>query len=722
MTTSPPFQLSSLLGGRDVAVAADRLASLLPAELDPLARLAYNYRWSWHPDGDALFRAVDEHGWELSGRNPVRLLADLTPEAAEAAAADAGLRERTDRVAAVVEADLARPARRVDGLGGPVAFFCAEFGVHSSLPIYSGGLGVLAGDVLKEASDRGYPYIGIGLLYRRGYFQQRVDRRGLQHEYWLQLVPERTPAVLVTGGDGAALELTFTVFGREVAFRVWRVDVGRVPLFLLDTELPRNDPTQRWITSRLYEGNSATRLGQYGLLGIGGLRLLRALAVEPGVLHFNEGHPALAALELAAEYVAYGMPFDQAFERVRALCVFTTHTPVPAGNESYPPEQFLEAYGDLADRLHIAPGRLLELCRSSLPDDIWPGMTPLALRASRRANGVSRRHGDVARKMWQPLFGTASPTETPITYVTNGVHVPTFLAAPLRSLLDRYLGEGWLDRAADPAAWAAVDRIPNSELWEARCRARAELVEYVRVKSVQDRLQRGEELDYVSASARDFTTEALTLGFARRIATYKRLFLLAADPQRASALLTRAQPVQLLIAGKAHPLDENAKGMLTALFELKDTAGFAGRVAFLENYDLSVALPVVSGCDVWINLPRPPLEASGTSGMKATLNGGLNVSVLDGWWAEAYDGSNGWAIDGDVDDDHQAQDARHGAALYDLLEREVIPLFYERDAQGVPHGWCERVKASLKTNGPSFCAARMLEGYVESVYRPDATA
>jgi glycogen phosphorylase len=450
------------------------------------------------------------------------------------------------------------------------------------------------------------------------------------------------------------------------------------------------------------------------------MRVLRALGVEPGVLHFNEGHPALAALELAAEYVSAGVPFEEAFERVRASCVFTTHTPVPAGNESYPPEQFLEAYGDLAGRLGIGPDRLLELCRTGRPDDTWPGMTPLALRASRRANAVSRRHGVVARKMWQPLFGSSQAAETSITHVTNGVHVPTFLAPPLRALLDRYLGDGWITRASDPATWAPVDEIPNGELWSTRCAARAHLVDYVRVKTVEDRLQRGEELDYVGASAREFTEDALTLGFARRIATYKRLFLLAADPGRASALLTDEQPVQLLIAGKAHPLDDIAKGMLTELFELKDTAGFAGRVAFLENYDLSVAFPVVAGCDVWINLPRPPLEASGTSGMKAALNGGLNVSVLDGWWAEAYDGSNGWAIEGDIDGDHEAQDARHGAALYDLLEREVVPLFYQRDDDGIPHAWCERVKASLKTNGPGFCATRMIEDYVASVYRRDS--
>ena len=707
---------ATLAGTSELDAAAARLAARLPGELAPLARLAYNYRWSWEPGGADVFRDLEPLSWERGGRNPVRQLADLTPEAAAAAAASAELRTRIDTLATTVAADLARPARAIPGLAGPVAFLCAEFGVHESLPTYSGGLGVLAGDILKEASDLAFPFVGIGLLYRRGYFQQRVDRRGLQHEYWLQLVPEQAPTVQITREDGSPLELEVTVFGRPVAFRAWRVDVGRVALFLLDADVPRNDPIQRWITSRLYEGNSATRLGQYALLGIGGVRLMRALGIEPGVLHFNEGHPALAALELTAEQVARGVPFDEAFAASRELCVVTTHTPVPAGNETYPPGQFLDAYGDLPTRLGIQEDRLLDLCRTGVSGDDWPGMTPLALRASRLANAVSRRHGAVARTMWQPLFGASTPADVPVTYVTNGVHLPTFLAPPLRRLLDRHLGAGWTARAADPETWAPVDGIPNAELWSARCETRSELVDYVRTKTVLDRLQRGEELDYVGASAREFEPDTLTLGFARRIATYKRLSLLAHDPGRVSAILTGERRVQLLLAGKAHPLDDHAKGMLSSLFELKDREGFAGRVAFLENYDLSVALPIVSGCDVWINLPRPPLEASGTSGMKSALNGGLNLSVLDGWWAEAYNGVNGWAIDGDEDDDPAAQDARHAEALYGLLESEVIPLFYDRDEQGVPNGWCERVKASLRSNGPGFCASRMVGQYATTIY------
>jgi starch phosphorylase len=565
--------------------------------------------------------------------------------------------------------------------------------------------------------------IGIGLLYRKGYFQQRVDRAGLQHEYWLQTMPERLPTVQVLD-EGTPLRLTFPFFGREVAFHVWRVEVGRVPLYLLDAELDENDPVDRWITARLYEGNPLTRLGQYGLLGIGSVRMLRALGIEPGVLHFNEGHPALAALELAAGSVATGESLDDALAAARARCVFTTHTPVPAGNEVYETGSFLEAFADLPARLGMDDERFLDLCRTRPGTDEWPGMTPLALRLARRANAVSLRHEQVAREMWRPLYGDAPADEVPITHVTNGVHLPTFLASPMRALLDRHLGDDWLARAADPVTWAPVDEIPDEELWAARNDARRELVEYVKAKSVQDRLLRGEDPESVKAVAETFADDTLTLGFARRIATYKRLFLLTYDPERVRRIFADGPSVQMVVAGKAHPLDDNAKQMLVDVFGLSRAVGLTSRVAFLENYDLSVAAPIVGGCDVWLNVPRPPLEASGTSGMKSAANGGLNLSVLDGWWFEGYEGdgsANGWEIDGGGDDeDESVQDARHAHALYDLLEQQVVPLFYDRGDDGIPHRWLAMVKRSLRTNGPRFSAARMVEGYASSVYPPSA--
>jgi starch phosphorylase len=723
VSTNRLVDLAALPGAREADERAAELALRLPAELAPLARIALDYRWSWDPDGDELFRSLDPHAWEINLRNPVRQLSDIAPHTASSAVADPTTRDRIARLGRVLEEDRARPEARIDGLDGPVVFVCAEFGIHRSLPIYSGGLGVLAGDILTAASDLAIPMIGIGLLYRKGYFQQRVDRAGLQHEYWLQTMPERLPTVQVLD-EGTPLRLTFPFFDREVAFHVWRVEVGRVPLYLLDAELDENDPVDRWITARLYEGNPLTRLGQYGLLGMGSVRMVRALGIEPGVLHFNEGHPALAALELAAGSVAAGESLEDALEAARARCVFTTHTPVPAGNEVYETASFLEAFADLPTRLGMDDERFLDLCRTLPGTDEWPGMTPLALRLTRRANAVSLRHQQVAREMWRPLYGDVPADEVPITHVTNGVHLPTFLASPMRALLDRHLGEDWLARAADPETWAPVDDIPDEELWAARNDARRELVEYVKAKSVQDRLLRGEDPESVKAVAETFADDTLTLGFARRIATYKRLFLLTYDPERVRRIFADGPPVQMVVAGKAHPLDDNAKQMLVDVFALSQAVGLTSRVAFLENYDLSVAAPIVGGCDVWLNVPRPPLEASGTSGMKSAANGGLNLSVLDGWWFEGYEradgAANGWEIDGGGGDgeDEAAQDARHAHALYDLLEQQVVPLFYDRGNDGIPHRWLEMVKRSLRTNGPRFSAARMVEGYASSIYPP----
>jgi glycogen phosphorylase len=722
MSTTRIVDIASLPGAREADERASELSLRLPAELAPLARIALDYRWAWDPDGPELFRALDPHAWELNARNPVRQLSDLTMHAAEVAAAHGPTLERIARLQHVLEEDRARPETRIDGLDNPVVFVCAEFGVHPSLPIYSGGLGALAGDILKAASDLALPMVGVGLLYRKGYFQQRVDRTGLQHEYWTQIMPERLPTVHVLDDAGAPLRLAFRFFGRDVAFHVWRAEIGRVPLYLLDTELEENDPVDRWITARLYEGNPLIRLGQYGLLGMGTVHALRALGIKPGVLHFNEGHPALAALELAAEEVAAGASLDDALSAARDRCVFTTHTPVPAGNETYETSSFLGAFVDLPPRLGIDPERFLDLCRTQPGGDEWPGMTPLALRLSRRANAVSLRHGEVAREMWRPLFGGVSADEVPITHVTNGVHLPSFLSTPMRVLLDRHLGDGWLDRGADPETWAPVDGIPDEDLWAARNEARRALVGYVRTKSVQDRLLRGEDPESVKAVAETFGEDTLTLGFARRIATYKRLFLLTYDPERVRRIFADGPPVQMVVAGKAHPVDDKAKQMLVDAFGLSRAVGITSRVAFLENYDLSVAAPIVGGCDVWLNVPRPPLEASGTSGMKSAANGGLNLSVLDGWWVEGYDGTNGWEIDraGIEGEDEAAQDARHAHALYDLLEQQVIPLFHDRDADGIPRRWLAMVRASLKTNGPRFSAARMVEEYAERIYPPTA--
>jgi starch phosphorylase len=703
-----------IAGQEELAARVALLMDRLPADLKPLAPLAYNYRWSWARDGADVFREIAPEAWALSGQNPLLFLQRLALSSEQRVV-------RTERLARLVEevsADLARADRPQPGIDGPVAFFCAEFGIHVSLPTYSGGLGILAGDVLKEASDRALPLIGIGLLYRRGYFRQRLDETGWQQEYWPETDPNGLPAALVAGPDGSPLTLSVPLFGQTVAFQVWRVDVGRVPLFLLDCGLPANDAVQRWTTARLYDGNRQVRLAQYGLLGRGGARLLRALELEPAVIHLNEGHPALAPLELAAQDVERGSTADEALERIRRRTVFTTHTPVPAGNETYAPDEFLAAFGELAGRLGMSEDRFLALARVK-PDDPSdpPGMSALAMRMSRCRNGVSRLHGEVARRMWRPLFGAASPDDVPVTHVTNGAHLRTFVSDPFRELFERHLGDRWLAAAADPASWAAVREIPSDELWAARCRARAELTDFARVKAQQDRLLRGEQIDYVRAIGNGLDPDTLTLGFARRVASYKRLYLLSHDPPRSTRLLTGSPSVQVLIAGKAHPSDREGKRALQQLYELRRSVPeLGGRVAFLEDYDLEVGRRLVSGCDVWINLPRKPMEASGTSGMKASFNGALQLSVLDGWWAEGYNGRNGWGIPGDEDPDPAVADARDAEVFYELLEREVVPTFYDRDEHGVPQRWCELMKEALATCAPFFNTVRMLDEYAERIW------
>jgi starch phosphorylase len=706
-------------GDKDIEHAVAELAATLPARLQPLARVAYDYRWVWSPDGAATFQAIDPDRWRRTGANPRRLLTETPRTTLDEAAKDDAFVARVEQLATELRADRGRPWRAgAASLQHPVAFFCAEFGVHGCLPIYSGGLGILAGDILKEASDLALPMIGIGLMYRNGTFHQRIDVSGFQHEYWLDADPERLPCVKVTAADGTALTVTVPIDDEDVVAQLWRVDVGRVPLYLLDTDRPENSPVGRWVTSRLYESNRAIRLAQYAVLGVGGVRALRALGIRPCVHHLNEGHPALGVFELLAQARAE-QPADDieaAWRRVREQVVFTTHTPVAAGNETYHRGEVLAMLGRLADltgdrERFLAFGRIDPANR-----DQPSGMTALALRASRHANAVSRRHEQVARSMWQPLFPGTAVDDVPINHVTNGVHVPTWLQGPMRELLDRHLGAGWLARADRPETWAPVSDIPAAEFWAARCAARRLLVDMVTSRATSDRLRRGEPLDYAQAARSGFDPARLTIGFARRLATYKRLHLLALAPERAIALVGGARPVQFVFAGKAHPDDNEAKEVVRRVFTLKGAPSVAGRAAFLEDYDLALAAQLVAGCDLWVNLPRPPLEASGTSGMKSVLGGGLQLSVLDGWWAEAYDGSNGWAIDGAVDADHGAQDWHDATALFGLLEQQVVPMFHERDADGVPQRWVAMMRRSLMTNGPRFSATRMLREYADRIY------
>jgi starch phosphorylase len=732
-------------GRDDIARAVADLADRLPEALAPLARVAYNYRWCWQPGAAELFAELDPERFLSCGANPVRLLGELGPRVLAAHARDASIVDRAVALASVIAEDLARPvaAGPMTAHPGdvtaerPVAFLCSEYGVHVSLPVYSGGLGALAGDILKEASDRAVAMVAVGLMYRKGYFRQRVDASGWQHEYWVDTDPERLPAALVTDGEDRPLTVTVPIGEAEVTARVWRVDVGRIPLFLLDSECPENGPLERWITGRLYDGDPQTRLAQYALLGVGGIRVLRAMGIEPGLIHLNEGHAALAPLELGRVGDGDGdgdgdgevSSTQELLRRARARTVFTTHTPVPAGNDTYAAPEIETALGRLAGQLGIDVADLMRLGRGEQDTDPGSpfGVTQAALRLSRGANAVSRRHGEVAREMWRDsLWPEREVGDVPIGHVTNGVHVPTWLGPAMRELFDAHLGPDWLERQADPELWARAWEIPGDALWNARCRQREELVEFVRGRSVTDRLQRGDLRGYVDAAARAFDSSVLTIGFARRVATYKRLDLLIRDPEWTLRLLGGERPVQVVLAGKAHPRDEDAKRALQSLFGMKAARVIGERVVFLEDYDLATGAALVRGCDVWLNVPRPPLEASGTSGMKSVFNGGLQLSVLDGWWAEAYaegaDGraANGWAIAGEVDDDHHAQDDRHAGSLHDLLEHHIVPAFYgceDADPARPPERWLDMVRSSLATLGPQFCATRMVAEYVAGPYR-----
>ncbi len=708
-------------GTRDVQRAIERLARRLPEPLEEMAWISYNYLWTWTPGGKDLFRRIDAYRFQLADENPVRFLTNLPERDLLRAATDEMTLARLREVARSMEYEMQRPVehRRT---GGPVAYFCAEFAVHSSLPVYAGGLGVLAGDILKEASDQALDLVGVGLLYRRGYLHQRMDLSGWQQEYWLEANTDQLPAVRVRGADGLPLKVTVPVWDGELSAHVWRVDVGRTPLYLLDAELAENDALERWVTARLYEGSRDIRLAQYALLGIGGIRALDAMGITPGLIHLNEGHGALASLEVASRRAKNSSgerpSVASLLSSERDRFIFTTHTPVPAGNETYDAGQFFSVLGGALDEMQLPREEVAAVSRVDPAAVGEPlGLSPLALRCARSTNAVSERHAEVARNMWRPLFDATEAADVPITYVTNGVHLPTWMAPNMRALLGAFFGPDWERHAHDPGLWRHVDEIADADLWRARCESRLKLVELIRRKATVDRLARGEDLGYVEAALDAFDPKHLTVGFARRLATYKRLDLLLHDPGRLRAIIDHDQGTQFVIAGKAHPRDVEAKEVARDLLRLKRDLDVPNRVVFLEDYDLRVALRLVAGCDVWLNLPRPPLEASGTSGMKSALNGGLNLSVLDGWWAEGYNGQNGWAIDGTVDDDTREKDRRDAAALYDLLEHDVKPLFYSRDDHGVPVGWIARVRESLRTLGPMYCASRMVSDYVERVYR-----
>ncbi|HEX8492013.1 MAG TPA: alpha-glucan family phosphorylase [Pyrinomonadaceae bacterium] len=708
---------------------------ILPGSLRALERLAWNYWWSWAADGAALFRDLDPGVWEECEHNPRRLLTEVSEFRLMQMATDPQYVARVSHLAESFDAYMADervwtpPAGEAITRDNPVAYFCAEYGVHVSLPLYSGGLGILAGDHLKSASDLRLPLVAVGLLYRYGYFRQRLTRDGWQEEHYGVTHPQVLPIRRVLDDAGAPIHIEVLMRGRKVRAQAWRVDVGRVPLYLLDTDIPENEETDRWVTGHLYGGDRETRIVQEMLLGLGGVRLLRRLKIEPSVFHLNEGHSAFLTLELAREIIEErNVNFETARSEVKERCVFTTHTPIAAGNDEFATPLIEKCFGDAYEQsLGLSHEEFLKLGRVN-PDDKeeWFGLTPLAIRMCRSTNGVSAKHGEVSRALWQNIWPeSASIEEIPITSVTNGVHAPTWVAPLIRSLYEKYVGPDWAESIHDRERWReGIEKISDREFWEARSLLKQRLVAFIRHRSFHARAHRGEGRDYTEAARTMFDPTALTIGFARRVAAYKRWNLLLSDPDRLLRLINDAErPVQFVFAGKAHPQDQGAKVILQQLARWKYEPLVMNRAVFLQDYDQEIARQLVQSVDVWLNVPRRPLEASGTSGEKVAMNGGLNLSILDGWWVEGYDGANGWAIGDSAaaveETEVKEVDLRDAESLYRTLEEEVVPLYYERDAEGVPRGWVARMKHAIETLVPAFNSDRMVEEYARRIYRRD---
>ncbi len=704
----------------------DRFIAPLQERLWALAR---NLWWSWDHNSSSLFLDLDPARWSDLNHNPVALLSGLPLAKLETRAAELMLHSRVNyayrRMLEYREADRTWGTRHAGVLRPhPVAYFSAEFGLHESLPVYSGGLGVLAGDHIKSASDLDIPLVGIGLFYGQGYFRQRLDQGGWQREEYLKTDVNEMPMEVAIGKDGRPVVVEIETRSGRIRAKVWRVKVGRRDLLLLDSDVEGNAPEDRELTSRLYGGDLRIRIRQELLLGVGGLRALRALGISPGVLHLNEGHSAFAVLEaLRMRMEDEGIAFDAAVPRVSREVVFTTHTPVPAGHDRFDAGLVEEHIGPLREALGLSQDSLMGLGRENANngDELFC-MTVLALRLSRRANAVSSLHAEVSRAMWTKLFRNKLEDDVPIGHITNGVHVPSWLAPEMFRLYDRHLGTDWHQRSSEAKIWLGIENVDDGELWETHLNLKSQLIEFVRRRAVAQAERRGESPLELQRLERVLSPDALTIGFARRFATYKRANLILTDIERLASMVNDPnRPVQFVFAGKAHPLDEPGKRVLQQIAELMRDSKFRDKFVFVEDYDINVGRHFVQGVDVWLNNPRRPLEASGTSGQKVVLNGGLNLSILDGWWAEAYDGMNGFAIGtGRTHSNMSVHDARDGEDLMRTLREEVIPLYYQRDRDGLPRGWIKRMKRTIRTLGWRFNADRMVMDYTQRCYLPAA--
>jgi starch phosphorylase len=700
---------------------------MMPARISRLSELAYNLWWSWRPEASWLFEHLDPALWELTQHNPVRLLRLVPPARLEAAAADPvflrrydGMIMSFDRILTAKESWFTEKYPQLSS--HPIAYFSAEFGVHNSLPIYSGGLGILAGDHCKEASDLGLPLLGVGFVYPQGYFHQRISPEGRQEAVYQRLDYSAAPIEpLITRETGQGL-LRLQLDGRVIHVAAWRVRLGSVSLFLMDTDVEENEPWDRELSARLYGGDQEMRMRQEMVLGIGGVRLLEQLGIRPAVFHANEGHAAFLMLERIRGLVEEGMRFEEAAAHVRATTVFTTHTPVPAGHDAFPFQLVEQHFSSFWSELGLDRDGFLAL--GGYQDGLGGvsfNMTALALRLAGYRNGVSQIHGRVSRAMWQPMWAEAAEDEVPITSVTNGVHVPTWVAPEMDRLFAKHIDHDWLQQHDDPTLWERVLDIPDEVLWNHRAQLKRKLFAFMRERARRGWMEEGRGSMHVLTAGTFLNPEALTIGFARRFATYKRALLIFQNIERLRSILhDERRPVQIIFAGKAHPADQPGRNLIQRVNELARDHNLGGRVAFVEDYDMHVARYLYRGVDVWLNNPRPPLEASGTSGQKAALNGVPHLSVLDGWWYEGYQGTNGWAIISEAREEasEEERDAADAEALYRVIEGEVVPLFYDRDKDGTPRGWVQVVKEAIRTAAPNYCARRMVKEYTERMYVP----
>lgn len=704
-------------------MSADLLFTPMPARISRLRELAYNLWWSWNYDAQDLYRQIDPELWEQEYHNPVGFLRNVRQNRLEDAAINEEYLRQYDQVMAAFDRymtadDTWFKRTYPDVTDSTIAYFSAEFGLHESLPIYSGGLGVLAGDHVKEASELDLPFVAVGFIYPQGYFKQRLDHSGWQEAIYNKINFADIAASPALTPSGREVVIEVELPGRMIFAKVYRIQIGRVPLFLMDTDIHPNSPQDRELSARLYGGDQEMRVAQEIVLGIGGVRALRQMGINPTVWHMNEGHSAFLVLELARERVKNGMRFEDAMDEIRAHSVFTTHTPVPAGNDAFPLPLIEKYFWQYWSHLGISRDEFMHV---ALQQQNWGptfAMTVLALKLSEQHNGVSKLHGAVARDMWHWLYPSKPTDEVPIKSITNGVHTGTWLAPEMRRLYDAYLGSDWYEHVDDTALWKRIYEVPDEILWDTHRTLKRQLVLFARERLRQRNVRMG-----IPVQSADYMLDenAFTIGFARRFATYKRATLLFKDQERLKAILHHPErPMQIIFSGKAHPADDPGKMFIQQIYQMSQQPGFQGKILFLEEYDMCVARYLVHGVDVWLNTPRRPHEASGTSGQKASLNGIPNLSILDGWWPEAYNGKNGWAIGEEREyanqDEQDWNDSQH---LYHLLESDVLPSYFER-TNGVPQRWLSFSKEAIVTCAPVFSTRRMVKEYAERMYMPAA--